>query len=89
MHERLKVSEVGQIECQTCEKKIYEVKKILGTIFLKFFSLNLILVYILNYFHHFQPFSYYKKCAYLKEVIRQDSDQCEKFILIHPKLSFM
>ena len=76
MHERLKASEVGQIECQTCEKKIYVVKKILGKIFLKFFSWNLILIYILNYFYHFQPFSYYKKCAYLKEVIRRDSDQC-------------
>ena len=77
MHERLKASEVGQIECQTCEKKIYVVKKNLGKIFLKFFSWNLILIYILNYFYHFQPFSYYKKCAYLKEVIRRDSDQCE------------
>ena len=28
-------------------------------------------------FLSFQPFSYYKKCAYLKEVIRRDSDQCE------------
>ena len=77
MHECLKVSEVGQIECQTCEKKIYVVKKILRTIFLKFFSLNLILIYILKYFYHFQPFSYYKKCAYFKEVIRRDSDQCD------------
>ena len=76
MHECLKVSEVGQIECQTCEKKIYVVKKNLGIIFLKFFSLNPILIYILNYFYHFRPFSYYKKCAYLKEVIRRDSDQC-------------
>ena len=76
MHECLKASEVGQIECQTCEKKIYVVKKFLGTIFLKFFSLNLILLYILNYFHHFQPSLYYKKCAYLKEVIRRDFDQC-------------
>ena len=76
MYERLKASEVGQIECQTCEKKIYVVKNILGTIFLKFFSLNLILIYILNCFYHFQPVSYYKKCAYLKEVIRRDSDQC-------------
>ena len=57
-------------------KKIYVVKKNLGKIFLKFFSWNLILIYILNYFYHFQPFSYYKKCAYLKEVIRRDSDQC-------------
>ena len=87
MHERLKASEVGQIECQTCEKKIYVVKKILGTIFLKFFSLNLILVYILNYFHHFQPFSYYKKCAYLKEVIRQDSDQCGESTLTNQDYS--
>ena len=76
MHERLKASEVGQIECQTCEKKIYVVKKILGNFFLKFFSLNLFLIYFLNYFYHFQPFLYYKKCAYLKEVIRRDFDQC-------------
>mgnify|MGYP001333658055 CR=1 FL=1 len=55
---------------------LYVVKKILGQIFLKFFSWNLIHIYILNYFYHFQPFSYYKKCAYLKEVIRWDSDQC-------------
>ena len=82
MHERLKASEVGQIECQTCEKKIYVVKKILGKIFLKFFSWNLILIYILNYFYHFQPFSYYKKCAYLKEVIRRDSDQCVTYVLL-------
>ena len=32
---------------------------------------------ILNYFHHFQPFLLCKKCAYLKEVIRRDFDQCE------------
>ena len=76
MHERLKASEVGQIECQTCEKKIYVVKKILGKNFLKFFSLNLILLYNLNYFYHFQPFLYYKKCVRLKEVIRRDFDQC-------------
>ena len=76
MHEWLIVEEDGLIECQTCEKKIYVLKKILGTIFLKFFSLNLILVYILNYFHHFQPFLYYKKCARLKEVIRRDFGQC-------------
>ena len=77
MHERGKAVEGGLIECQTCEKKIYVVKKILGKIFQKFFSLNLLLLYILNYFHHFQPFLYYKKCAYLKEVIRRDFDQCE------------
>ena len=59
------------------------VKKNLGTIFLKFFSLNLILMYILNYFYHFQPFSYYKNCAYLKEVIRRDSDQCVRSFLTH------
>ena len=76
MHEWLKVSEVGLIECQTCEKKIYVVKKILGKTFLNFFSLNLILLYILNYFYHFQPLLYHKKCAYLKDVIRWDFDQC-------------
>ncbi len=31
---------------------------------------------ILNYFYHFQPFLLSKKCAYLKEVIRGDFDQC-------------
>ena len=76
MHDRGKAGEVGLIECQTCEKKIYVVKKILGKFFLKFFSLILILLYILNYFQHLQPLLYYKKFAYLKEVIRQDSDQC-------------
>ena len=81
MHERGKAGEGVLFECQTCEKKIYVVKKILGKIFLKFFSWNLILIYILNYFYHFQPFSYYKKCAYLKEVIRRDSDQCVGAVL--------
>ena len=38
--------------------------------------MNLFLSYILNYFHHFQPFLYYKKCARLKEVIRPNFDQC-------------
>ena len=76
MHERGKAGEGGLFECQTCEKKIYVVKKILGKIFQKFFSLNLILLYILNYFYHFQPFLYYKKCARLKEVIRRNFDQC-------------
>ena len=77
MHERGKAVEGGLIECQTCEKKIYVVKKILGKIFQKFFSLNLILSYNLNYFYHFQPFLYYKKCVRLKEVIRRDFDQCD------------
>ena len=77
MDEWRRGEEVGLIECQTCEKKIYVVKKILGKIFLKFFSLNLILLYNLNYFYHFQPFLYYKKCVRLKEVIRRDFDQCE------------
>ena len=31
---------------------------------------------ILNYFYHFQPFLLFKKCAYLKEVIRRNFDQC-------------
>ena len=70
------MSEVGQIECQTCEEKNLCSKKNFRDNFLKFFSLNLILIYILNHFYHFQPFSNYKKCAYLKEVIRRDSDQC-------------
>ena len=69
MHERLKASEVGQIECQTCEKKNLCSKK-------NFREIVFEIIYILNYFYHFQPFSYYKKCAYLKEVIRRDSDQC-------------
>ena len=66
MRERGKAVEGGLIECQTCEKKN---------------SLNLILSNNLNYFHHFQPFLYYKKCARLKEVIRRDFDQCG--VLIH------
>ena len=45
MDEWRKVEESGLIECQTCEKKNYVVKIFLGTIFLKFFSLNLILLY--------------------------------------------
>ena len=77
MHERGKAVEGGLIECQTCEKKIYVVKKFLGKIFQKFFSLNLILSYSLNYFYHFQPFLYYKKCVRFKEVIRRYFDQCD------------
>ena len=68
---------LDKLNVKHVKKKIYVVKKILGKIFLKFFSWNLILIYILNYFYHFQPFSYYKKCAYLKEVIRRDSEQCD------------
>ena len=45
MDEWRKVEEVGLIECQTCKKKIYVVKKNLGKFFLKFFSLNLIILY--------------------------------------------
>ena len=70
---------MDKLNVKHVKKKIYVVKKILGTIFLKFFSLNLILIYILNYFYHFRLFSYYKKCAYLKEVIRRDSDQCAAY----------
>ena len=33
MHERGKAVEGGLIECETCEKKIYVVKKILPKIF--------------------------------------------------------
>ena len=76
MYERCKAVEVGLIECQTCGKKIYVVKKILSKFFLIFFSLNLIFSTTLNYFYHFQPFLLFKKCAYLKEVIRRDFDQC-------------
>ena len=78
MHERLKASEVGQIECQTCEKKnLCSKKNFRENFFEIFFMESYPYIYILNYFYHFQPFSYYKKCAYLKEVIRRDSDQCE------------
>ena len=42
-------------------------------------STNFIFSIILNYFYHFQPFLLFKKCAYLKEVIRRDSDQCGKY----------
>ena len=45
MDEWRKVEESGLIECQTCGKKNYVIKIFLGTIFLKFFSLNLILLY--------------------------------------------
>ena len=59
MHERLKASEVGQIE------KNFEI----------FFMESYPYIYF-ELFLSFQPFSYYKKCAYLKEVIRWDSDLC-------------
>jgi hypothetical protein len=71
-----KCLKLDKLNVKHVKKKIYVVKKNLGIIFLNFFSLNPILIYILNYFYHFRPFSYYKKCAYLKEVIRRDSDQC-------------
>ena len=45
MDEWGKAGEVGLIECQTCEKKIYVVKKNLSKFFLKFFSLNPIILY--------------------------------------------
>ena len=45
MDEWRKVEESGLIECQTCEKKNHVIKNFLGTIFLKKFSLNLILLY--------------------------------------------
>ena len=35
---------------------------------------------ILIYFYHFQPFLLFKKCAYLKEVIRRDFDQCVRLL---------
>ena len=50
MDECLKVEEVCLIVSQTRAKQNYVVKKILGKIFLKFFSLNLILTYILIIF---------------------------------------
>ena len=46
MDEWRKVEEVGLIECQTCKKNLYSKKKInFGNFFLKFFSLNLIILY--------------------------------------------
>ena len=42
-------------------------------------STTFIFSIILNYFHHFQPFLLCKMCAYLKEVIRRDFDQCVLF----------
>ena len=77
MDEWRRGEEVGLIECQTCIKKIYVVKKFLGKFFLNFFSLNLIFSTILNYFCHFQPFLLFKKCAYLKGVISCNFDQCD------------
>ena len=52
-------------------KKIYVVKKILGIIFL-----NLIFLYILNYFYHFQPFLYYKNLVRFNLGIRIKKSQC-------------
>ena len=49
MHEQGKAVEGGLIECQTCEKKIYVAKKILGKIVLEFFSLNLIFYIFLSF----------------------------------------
>ena len=77
MHERGKAGEGGLIECQTCEKKIYVVKFFLGNFFLKFFSLNLIFLYILNYFHHFQPFLCYKNLVRINLGIRIKKSQCD------------
>ena len=56
MHERGKAGEGGLIECQTCEKKIYVVEKILPKIFLKFFSLNLIFFIYFELFLSFPAF---------------------------------
>ena len=41
MHERGKAVEGGLIESQTCEKKIYVVKKILPKIFFHMFDIQL------------------------------------------------
>ena len=76
MHERGKAGEGGLIECQTCEKKNLCSKKNFRTIFLEIFFIESYSFIYLNYFYHFQPFLYYKKCVRLKEVIRRDFDQC-------------
>ena len=76
MHERGKAGEGVLFECQTCEKKIYVLKKILGKFFLKFFSLNLIFLYILNDFYYFQPFLYYKNLVRINLGIRIKKSQC-------------
>ena len=78
MHERLKASEVGQIECQTCEKKNLCSKKNFRENFFEIFFIESYPFRISNYFYHFQHFLYYKKCAHLKEVIRRNFDQCER-----------
>ena len=53
MHECLKVSEVGQIECQTREKKIYVVKKKFRD---NFFEIFFIESYSYIYFELFLSF---------------------------------
>ena len=69
--------EVGLIECQTCEKKIYVVKKFLGKIFLKFFSLNLIILYTFELGFINLNFFIYKKLVRINLGIRIKNSQCE------------
>ena len=61
MHECLKVSEVGQIECQTCEKKIYAVK----FFFIESYSYILIILIL----YKSQLFCYIKKLPTLTELL--------------------
>ena len=53
MHKRCKALEVGLIECQTCEKKIYVVKRNLGKTFFEIFFIE---SYSFIYFELFLSF---------------------------------
>ena len=68
--------EVGLIECQTCKKKILGTKKILGKIFLKFFSLNLIILYTFELGFINLNFFIYKKLVRINLGIRIKITQC-------------
>ena len=70
--------EVGLIEFQTCKKKFLGTKKILGRIILKFFSLNLILLYRFELGFINLNFFIYKKLVRFNLGIRIKKTQCEK-----------
>ena len=76
MHEWGKAVEVGLIECQTCKKKILGTKKILGKIFLKFFSLNLIILYTFELGFINLNFFIYKNLVRINLGIRIKKSQC-------------
>ena len=68
--------EDGLIECQTCKKKILGTKKILGKNFLKFFSLNLIILYTFELGFINLNFFIYKKLVRINLGIRIKKSQC-------------